>query len=93
MVQPLYTNAPQPICTHKRGCTMVQPYSHMNFATHRAIFIANRRKTKLLLENFHKNLLIKNILLYFASNNKHIACKNQIIIANSFNIIIISYNM
>lgn len=55
--------------------------------------MANCRKMKFILENFHKNLLIKNILLYFASNNKNIACKKRVAIANSFNIIIISYNL
>lgn len=55
--------------------------------------MANCRKMKFILENFHKNLLIKNILLYFALNNKNIARKKQITVANSFNIIIISYNL
>lgn len=55
--------------------------------------MANCRKTKFILENFHKNLPIKNILLYFASNKKNIACKKQIMIAISFNIIIIDYNL
>lgn len=55
--------------------------------------MANCRKIKFILENFYKNLLIKNILLYFVSNNKNIARKKQTTVANSFNIIIISYNL